>query len=32
MVIQSTGGVNPNDDININKIIANIAKETVIVK
>ena len=32
MVIQSTGGANPNDDININKIIANIAKETVIVK
>jgi hypothetical protein len=32
MVIQSTGGSNPNDDININKIIANIAKETVILK
>ncbi len=32
MVMQSTGGLNPEDETNVTKIISNIAKETVISK
>ncbi len=32
MVLQSTGGLNPDDESNVTKIISNIAKETVISK
>jgi hypothetical protein len=32
MVMQSTGGINPNEESNMDKIITNIAREVVISK